>query len=402
MAFVLFVYYIISSIAWGRVVARVLPINRITSLAFGFLVAFYLSSFAISTPIVVWKYDRLSVAVAMIAVLVIGVLLALLTNLREYKNNDDRIKYKSFVKIFSRNKKISLFINKLGKYLAIIAKDKLFALFVILSLVFVFFIFHARTGVYILSPWDAMSSFVIILFFVICLVVSKMIFSSRAVGFVLLMIIIFSFASHLYLPAVYETGFGGDKWRHIGAEKWLQEGNIYTPSVWGEKNRSMISFGPISVPEALAAGNKTSYSAQWGATIMISEALGVDIFWVDLLMVFLMWSLFLPLILFFFGKMIFENDRLGLLFAFLATLFYTFQSEGAITIPVSFGHLFFFFVFLVWMWYVKSGKRNVLYFASALTIAFYFGYILNFFVLIIIGALSIAWRKFFIRQKSLV
>jgi hypothetical protein len=399
MAFVLFAYYILSSIVWGRVVGRVLPIDKITSFVFGFLVAFYLSSFAVSIPIVFWKYDRLSMAIAMTVVFIIGVLLSLRIKLGEEKEYDDRIKYELFSKIFSYNDKIISFIRKLATYLAVVAKDKLVILFVIISALFAFFIFHARTGVFILSPWDAMSSFVIMLFFVLCLVVGKMVFSSRAVELILLVIIIFSFASHLYLPAVYKTGFGGDKWRHIAAEKWLQEGNIYTPSVFGEENRSMVSFGPISVPEALVAGNKTSYSAQWSITIMLSESLGVDIFWVDLLMLFLLWSLFLPIILFCFGKIIFENQRLGLLFAFLPTLFYTFQSEGAITIPVSFGHLFFFFVLLVWMWYVKSGKRNALYFASILTIAFYFGYILNFFVLIIIGALSIAWRKFFIDRN---
>jgi hypothetical protein len=132
---------------------------------------------------------------------------------------------------------------------------------------------------------------------------------------------------------------------------------------------------------------------------MLSEAFGVDLFWIDLLLVFLLWSLFLPLILYLFGKIIFENDRLGLLFAFLPTLFYTFQSEGAVTIPVSFGHLFFFFVLLLWMYYVKQGKRSTMYAASALSLVFYWGYILNFFMLLLIGALSIAWRKLFIDRK---
>jgi len=271
-------------------------------------------------------------------------------------------------------------------------------LFAILSVLFAFFVFHSRTGVYILSPWAALSSFTLMLFFVLVFLLGHMVFTRGSVKLVLALIIIFSYLSHAYLSVVYETGFGGDKWRHMGAEQWLQEGNIYTPSIWGEE-RSTIHFGPVGVPEALVAGNKTSYAAQWAGTIFLSESLGVSLFWVDLLLVFLLWSLFLPLILYWFGKFIFEEDRLGLLFAFLPVLFYTFQSEGAITIPVSFGHLFFFFVLLVWIYYVKEGRRSTLYAASFLSFAFYWGYILNFFVLIITGLLAVSWRKLFMERN---
>ena len=124
------------------------------------------------------------------------------------------------------------------------------------------------------------------LFFVITFLVVKMIFSNKSIGLVLAVIILFSYMTHMYLPVVYETGFGGDKWRHLGAEVWVQEGNIYTPSIWGQET-SIIHFGSIGVPEALVAGNKTSYASQWSVTIMLSEAFGVDLFWIDLLLVFL-------------------------------------------------------------------------------------------------------------------
>ncbi|MBU2575893.1 hypothetical protein KKF64_02305 [Patescibacteria group bacterium] len=379
MIILLALYYLISAVVWGSVVSRVLPLSRAMSYAFGFLTGFYLSAFAIGIPVVVWKYDRLCVVIGMAAVLLIGFVLWLAIK----KKNED---------LFSSFKIRT-------ELIAFALKDKLVIAFAVLSVLFIFFIFHARTGVYILSPWDALTSFLLMLFFALCFIVVKMILSQRSVGLVLGVIIIFSYMTHAYLPVVYETGFGGDKWRHIAAEKWLQDGEIYTPSIWGEAERSDVHFGAIAMPEALVAGNKTSYASQWSTTIMLSEAIGVDIFWIDLLLVFIFWSLFLPLILYLFGKIIFENERLGLLFAFLPTLFYTFQSEGAITIPVSFGHLFFFFALLVWIYYVKEGKRSTLYFASALSLIFYWGYILNFFMLILIGVLCYAWRKLFMERK---
>ena len=397
----LILYYGVGSASWGRVVGAVLPLNKIWSRVFGFLVAFYLSAMAVGIPVVVWKYDRLAVAGAMLAVGLAGVALSLRMERSGMKQSDSCDEKEISESNAQRAGQIASSSRNTG-LLAMTFKTWHFILLGALSAVFVFFVIHARTGVYIQSPWDALSSFTLILFFAIAFLVGLLVFSQRSPKIILAVIIAFSYLTHLYLPVVYETGFGGDKWRHLGAERWLQEGNIYTPSIWGETKRSMISLGPLRLPEALVAGNKTSYAAQWGTTIMLAESLGVDVFWVDLLLVFLLWSFFLPLILYQFGRIIpsFTKEgegggqRLGLLFSFLPTLFYTFQSEGAITLPVSFGHLFFFFVLLLWLYYVKEGKRNTLIMAWGLSLFFYWAYILNFFVLIGVGILAMAWRRY--------
>ena len=390
----LILYYIITSIAWGRVVAAVLPLDKIWSKIFGFLTVFYLSAMAVGIPVVVWKYDRLAVAGAMLAVGVVGLVLSSL--LRHPERSSSGVEGSSG---------INNGIPRQARNDGVRFTKWHFILLGALSALFAFFVFHARTGVYILSPWDVLSSFTLILFFAIAFLVGLLVFSNRPVKIILAVLIAFSYLTHLYLPVIYQTGFGGDKWRHLGAERWLQDSNVYTPSIWGEVNRSMVNIGPLNLPEALVAGNKTSYAAQWASTIMLAESLGVDVFWVDLLLVFLLWSLFLPLILYQFGKIIFihsspypspqrgEGTQIGLLFAFLPTLFYTFQSEGAITLPVSFGHLFFFFVLLLWAYYAKEGKRGTLIMAWGLSLFFYWAYILNFFVLIGVGVLALAWRS---------
>ncbi|OJI06311.1 hypothetical protein BK004_04060 [bacterium CG10_46_32] len=388
------VYYGLQAICWGVVLERILPFNRAWASVFGFLVGFYLSAFAVGIPVVVWKYDRIAVACALLFVGLVGILLSLwMKSNNSIIPNSLRDPYgKQILKQVQHDA-----LKKISSFLALVRDWHVIGFFVF-SALFAFFIFHARTGVYIISPWAALSSFTLMLFFALAFLVGYMVLTKGSIKLVLAVIIVFSYLTHAYLPVIYETGFGGDKWRHLGAEQWLQEGNIYTPSIWGE-DRSTIHFGPIAVPEALVAGNKTSYAAQWASTIFLSESFGVSLFWVDLLMVFLLWSLFLPLLLYWFGRLIFENERLGLLFAFLPTIFYTFQSEGAITIPVSFGHLFFFFILLLWAQYVKEGKRAALYAASVFSLMFYWGYILNFFVLLLFGSLAIAWRKLFMERN---
>jgi hypothetical protein len=57
----------------------------------------------------------------------------------------------------------------------------------------------------------------------------------------------------------------------------------------------------------LVVGNKNSYVNMWGLTIGLSWLLGINIFYVDLLLVFLLYSIFLPLILYKLGQWFEQN-----------------------------------------------------------------------------------------------
>ncbi len=70
-------YFGVNVVSWGAVVERALPLSRAWARLFGFLVGFYLTTFAISIPVVIWIYDRLAVAGAMLAVGVVGIILSL-------------------------------------------------------------------------------------------------------------------------------------------------------------------------------------------------------------------------------------------------------------------------------------------------------------------------------------
>ncbi|MDP1709471.1 MAG: hypothetical protein Q8L21_01105 [Candidatus Komeilibacteria bacterium] len=383
----LILYYSISTVSWGAVVERALALNRVWSRIFGWLVGFYLSIFAISIPVVIWKYNRLAVALVMFAVGLVGLVLSLRVKRSGAKQSDSRDKNEISENNIQRTGQIA---SALG--LAMTFKNWHFILLGLLSAVFVFLLFISRTGEYILSPWDSLPTVILIVFFGLMWLVASLVFSNQPIKIVLLVIVLFSFLAHLYLPVVYKTSFSGDKWRHLAIERYLQTGQAYTPSIWGDKIRPMVNFGPVAVPEALVAGNKTSYAGQWAITIMLAESLGADVFKVDWWLVFCLWSFFIPLLFFQFGKLFFTSERLGLLFAILPSIFYTFQVDGAITLPVTLSYIFFFFVLLLWIDYARRGQKSTFCLASGLTLFFYWGYILHLFVLLAIGFLAYVWR----------
>jgi len=151
-AIALILYFAIGSYGWGGVVEKILPVSKRWSIIFGFLVSFYLISFAIGIPIVLWKYHRPTIAIILFLVGLIGLILG---GKHKFNKND----------IASAPEKERLLSTFLGINLS---KKILLAGFAFLSALFIFLLFHARAGVYILSPWDAISSFTLILFFGLC------------------------------------------------------------------------------------------------------------------------------------------------------------------------------------------------------------------------------------------
>lgn len=260
-----------------------------------------------------------------------------------------------------------------------------------------FVLWKARTGSYILSPWQVIQPVYLYLWFFITFITAYLIFSnyenlkrtssvfvfdneeSRTrqmvtpiniekripTTFILLIIILHSFLLHAYLPIVYKIGFGGDRWRHIGTEKYLQQGEIYSPALFGQEIKWQ-KFGLIKIPSVFVLGSKTSYANQWALTIFLSWILQKDVFWIDIFLLPILWSIFVPLFLFILGRLILEDIRISsqkisnnsrvfpLLLAFIPSLFYPFQFYGSITIPMSFGFLLFLFLLLILIFALKQ------------------------------------------------
>ncbi|MFH1838340.1 MAG: hypothetical protein ABH808_02505 [Candidatus Kuenenbacteria bacterium] len=337
---------------------------EIFSFLFGIFLLIYLISFLGAIFLIFYKFSLFQIP------LVFGILTLIISFLIHLKIfawhsvddviDVDKISLKKTKKYFE----INFFIISLG----------LFFLF----LVGLFLLYGARTGNYIQSPWDVIPKMYLYVYLIATLIVAFLIFSKQKIGFILFIIILHSFFLHAYLPIVYKTGFGENKWKHLGIEKQIL--NI-------EKD-----FAPL-------IENKEGGANQWALTIFLSKILNVNIFWADLLLLYLLWSIFIPLIFFELAKFLFqsfkgppddENDnykkqRFLLLAAFLPSLFFSFQVYGSITTPIALGYLFFFFVLLFWLDYLVFKQKISLITAIILSLLMFFGYQINFILILIIG-----------------
>ncbi len=228
-----------------------------------------------------------------------------------------------------------------------------YGLLLIVCFFAIFLLVYSRTGEYIRTPWEVIHPLYLYCWLAIIFILGLLVFTGINLKKYLLIVILVSLLFHAYLLIPYQMGFGGDKWRHLGAEKWLMEGKVYTPALFGEEV-SYKEIGPFKIPEVFIVGNKTSYANMWGLVIALSWLSGVDIFWIDLILGLLLFSVFFPFLLLKIGGFICRKKEFLLLLIFGSFLFYPLQAYGGITIPMTFALLPFLFALIFLIKYLSD------------------------------------------------
>lgn len=226
---------------------------------------------------------------------------------------------------------------------------------------------EARTGGLMLTPWEVIAPSYFWIYCVITLILFWLVLRGRRLKGLFFLIILHSFLLHAYIPVVYEAGFGGDRLRHIGTEQSILSGLGAAQNIFQGTSQDGNILTLI--------GEKLSYAGHWSQELFWAEVLDLDLFRVDAWLGFLIWSFFMPILLYNLGKL-FEFDERGRLFLALAPiLFYPLQIYGSVTLPVAFGTLWFVFCLLWWFAYLKKPKRETFILAFLFSILAFLTYV---------------------------
>lgn len=319
------------------------------SFLFGILTSFYLLMFFGSIFTVFYKITLLFFIISLILTTIFP-LFFLLKDKKFLSFKLYNLKLNKILKI--KNLNIDLLFLMLG---------------IIISSFFVlYYLFLASSGDYNIYPFNNTFPLLWVLyFFLLCFVIFFILkwesrIESKKYFFIGVLLIIFtSFIFHSHLPIVYEAGFGGDRLRHTATEKFLQEGNIVTPSLFGSKeNISLKKIGNLEIPEVIIVGNKQSYGNKWTADIFLSWIINKDCLYVDKYLIFIIWSIFIPLIFINIFKNFSENNKFVLLFSISSIFLSPLLIFGSQSDPRSFGLIPFLFILSLFINKIKEENIN--------------------------------------------
>lgn len=265
--------------------------------------------------------------------------------------------------------------------------------FFFLVFVFIFLCFTTRLGAESAStPWLFISRQYLALFLISVFLVGVSVFSKYRAKAVLLMIIFLTLLSHLYLPLSHKMPWGGDVWRLMSVEKALINGQSIPPALFGGEV-AMRNVGNFSLPAVFVQPHKYSYGPLWGLSVILTRVTGVNLLSLNRWLMPIVWSFTMPVLLSRLGCLLFQSRRRGLLLAWLALLPFPFQSLGGLTLPVGLGHLFFFFVFWLWIEHWHSESRRTKWLAAAFSVFLIFNYALHFILIWSVIILRWLWKK---------
>lgn len=214
---------------------------------------------------------------------------------------------------------------------------------------------QSKTGEVLQTPWQAISPWFLVVFFLLTFLAGYITFFKFKVEKVLFILILHSFLLHSYLPIIHTNPWGGDVWRHLAIEQKIANEEQILPVLVGEDVEWTEAFG-VDVPKVFTAPQKYSYGQMWGLNIIFSKTFNCKLETLHIWLTPILWSVFVPLLLFFLGLYIFKFRKLALLLVWLSFLPFPFQALGALTLPVSLGFISFLFTLLLLVLYCDEDK----------------------------------------------
>lgn len=238
---------------------------------------------------------------------------------------------------------------KSGKTLRI--KPYLMLIPFLVSVSFAFYaLVLARTGDGVKSVWVYIHPLFLPVFFLSSLSLVIMLFFTKIhVGLKLALICLYSFLAHSVFLLVWYPGRYGDTWSYLGNELFIDKTGTFYAYAWLYSQRFIADI--------------IKYQGQYALVVFFRRMFSLDIYWVHVFFVPLLWSLLVPIVFYKLAESLSvkKSMRFSLLCALGAGLFPTLVYWGAISATYSLGLLFLLCSVTLLIYWANSGAKRILF-----------------------------------------
>ena len=212
----------------------------------------------------------------------------------------------------------------------------------------------ARTGEGVISVWLTIPDFFLPVFFLssLCLVII-LFFTEIHIEVKLSLISVYSFLSHSLFLIVWYPGRYGDPWSHLGQARFIDKTGTFYAYDWLISQRLMADI--------------VKYKAQYALVGFFKRMFSLDIYWVHVFFIPLLWSIFVPIFLYKIAELLAtkKTKMFPFLTAISACLFSPLIYWGTISVPNSLGFFFLLFSIMLLLYGLDTGSKR-LWFLSLL------------------------------------
>lgn len=208
-------------------------------------------------------------------------------------------------------------------------------------------LFQARTGEGGASVWLTIPSVFIPVFLLVTLsLVAILFFTSLNVGIKLGLICAYTFLAHSLFLLVWYPGRYGDPWFHLGEARYISRTGMPYAYDWMLSNFLLLDL--------------FKYRAQYALVVFFEKMFSVDVYWVHIALLPVLWSIFVPVFSYKVAEMMTarRSKAFPLLAAVVIGLFESLIGWGAVSVPNSFGFIFFFLSMVFFLYWMTRGGKS--------------------------------------------
>jgi hypothetical protein len=240
------------------------------------------------------------------------------------------------------------------------------------------------------TVWEVLHPAFIPVLFSTTFLLLAILFSSETTSHKMLFVIIHSILLHSFFSIVFPAGDTSGQQMVLGQTRRVFDNTVlHGLSGWPMETLSIFiveMFDGINFQAAIST--------------IFARMLGLDIFYVHLSLVPILWGVFTPIALFLITRSLGENEKVSLLSSFILSAFPYTIYFGAISVPNSIGFIFFLFSLYFMLKYLTSEDSNntywMLIFSSFSFLAHYLTGVISFSLLL----LAIAFKAYESEKES--
>jgi len=234
------------------------------------------------------------------------------------------------------------------------------------------------------TVWEFMNPLFMPVFLALTLILAAMVFSPEGVRVKLVFVMLYCFVSVSFFAVVFPAGTLGSQQSVLGiTQRLFFDGSVLHG--WGGNVGDVFlrAYNWLSKPNFQSA-----------FTMVFARMFGVDVFWVHLFLLPVLWGVFVPLIAFLVARTLKLSDRVAVLSGFFASAFPLLVFSGSISVPSSLGYVFFFGTLLFCLRYLVSGRSAALWWMVVLAFASFVSHFLTGILSVGFIVLVLALRRY--------
>jgi len=209
--------------------------------------------------------------------------------------------------------------------------------------------------------------------------------SSEEARYKLLLVIPYSILIHSFFSIIFPAGDLSGQQMYLGRTRLVYDNAVSHGWAPGPKETILSQlydwFNGINFQAALS--------------VVFARGLSIDVLWVHLFLVPVLWGIFTPIATFLITQLIAHNEKASVLASLLISTFPYATYFGSISVPNSLGFIFFFFSLFLMLKYLTSSDSTI----TGLMVIFVF---LSFMAHYLTGTMAISLLIFSVAFKSYV